>query len=217
MALRLALALAPALLLAACASSNRPVLGRPGPARLAPGAKLVMAERPLASVDGQTVRVADVRGDKGTLVIVTCNHCPWSKAWEGRLAALGNRYAKAGVGVIAVNPNDPAAHPEDGFVQMQERASELGLEFPYAVDEGGALAAALGATKTPEVFLFDAEDTLVYVGAVDDNANDPDAVEQHYLQDALDALVAGAPVQLKQTRALGCAIDSRGQERQDAE
>lgn len=207
MAKRLSAAFIGALLLiAGCASPPRPVLGRAGPKRLALGGKLPGAELAMKSVDGRSVRIADVRGAKGTLVVVTCNHCPWSKAWEGRIADLGRDYAARGVGTIALNPNDPAAHPEDGFAQMQERAAELDLKFPYVVDAKGAVTRALGASKTPEVFLFDTQDTLVYVGAVDDSPNDPAGVTKPYLQDALEALVGGAAIPVAETRALGCSI-----------
>lgn len=206
MAVKLGAGLLALALVSGCASAPKPVLGRAAVKRLAPGAKLPEAERAMKNVDGAQVRIADVRGPKGTLVVVTCNHCPWSKAWEGRIAALGRDYADRGVGTIALNPNDPAVHPTDSFVHMQERAAELQLAFPYVVDAGGVVTRALGASKTPEVFLFDAEDTLVYVGAVDDEPKDPAGVGRRYLQDALDALVTGAEVPLAETRALGCSI-----------
>lgn len=194
-----------------CASGPKPMpQAGAAQARLAPGAELVRADHPMRNVDGEMVRIADVRGAKGTLVVVTCNHCPWSKAWEARITELGNRFSAEGVGVIALNPNDPEAYPEDAFVEMQDRAAEAQMKFPYVVDEGGVVTKAFGATKTPEVFLFDAADKLVYVGAVDDNANDPGAVGQRYLQNALEALVAGRQVPVPETRALGCSIKVDG-------
>ena len=163
----------------------------------------------MRNVDGTMVSIGSVRGPHGTLVVFTCNHCPWSKIWEGRIVALGNRYSARGIGVIAINPNDPETYEEDSLVEMQERARAAGMSFPYVVDATGEVARAFGATKTPEAFLFDESGALVYHGAVDDNANDPDAVRHRYLRDALEAVLAGATVPRPKTKALGCAIKVR--------
>jgi peroxiredoxin len=160
----------------------------------------------MRGVDGREVAIADIAGAKGTLVIFTCNHCPWAKAWETRIVALGNAARARGIGVIAINANDPAAHAEDGFDEMVSRAKTRGFQFPYVVDTGSKVARAFGAERTPEAFLFDAEGTLVYHGTIDDNAEDANAVKQHYLADAVDAVATGKPVQLKETKALGCSI-----------
>jgi hypothetical protein len=130
---------------------------------------------------GTKVSIASVKGAKGTLVVFTCNHCPWAKAWEH-------------FGVVAINPNDPAKVPEDALEPMKERAQALGLKFPYAVDATSGIAKAFGATKTPEVFLFDAAGKLVYTGAVDDNAEKPAEVKQKFLEQALASVAAGKPV-----------------------
>jgi peroxiredoxin len=164
----------------------------------------------MKSVDGRERSLNDVAGTQGTLVIFTCNHCPWAKAWETRIVELGNTYSARGIGVIAVNANDPAAHKEDGFEPMVQRARERGFQFPYAVDANSTLAKAFGATRTPEVYLFDARGTLVYLGTIDDNAEDAAAVKQHYLRDGLESVATGKPVQVKETKALGCGIKFYG-------
>jgi hypothetical protein len=142
-------------------------------------------------------------------VVFTCNHCPWVKAWEDRLVALCNEYEKQGIGVVAVNSNDPTDYPEDGYAEMQARAKAKGYEFPYVVDATSGVARAFGATHTPEAYLFDAAGRLVYTGAIDDNAHDPEAVKSRFLKDALDAVVAGSPVPVARTKALGCSIKLR--------
>lgn len=162
----------------------------------------------MKNVDGKEVSIADVAGTKGTLVIFSCNHCPYAKAWEGRIAALGNEYREKGVGVIVINSNDPATFAEDSFEEMQKRAAKLGLKFPYAVDATSDIARAFKATKTPECFLFDAAGKLAYHGAVDDNKKGDD-VEKHYLRDALAALVAGQEIPTKETKFVGCSIKFR--------
>lgn len=170
------------------------------------GATAPKADVKMKNVDGRELTVAEIAGKQGTLVIFTCNHCPWAKAWEGRLATLGNTYAKRGIGVIAINANDPKSNASDGFDGMVERAKQLGLQFPYVVDNGSTVAKAFGAERTPQVYLFDAQGKLVYTGTVDDNAENAAAVKQHYLGDALEAVASGKPVAVAQTKALGCTI-----------
>ena len=139
----------------------------------------------------------------------SCNHCPWVIAWEDRIAEIGNAYQKKGFGVIVINPNDPGVKGEDSYEEMVQRAKEKGFEFPYVVDATSDVARAFGATRTPEVFLFDTAGKLVYHGAIDDNARNPEAIEKHYLKDALNALVAGKAIPTAQTKALGCTIKWR--------
>jgi len=173
------------------------------------GDRIPMRDTEMRSVDGHRVSIADVAGEHGTLVVFTCNHCPWARAWQARLVALGNRYRSRGVGVVAVNANDPAEHAEDAYGPMQRRAREAGMEFPYVVDETSDVARAFGATRTPEAFLFDAHGRLVYHGAVDDNAHEPDHVQRRYLRDALEAVVAGRRPDPAETRSMGCTIKFR--------
>jgi peroxiredoxin len=170
------------------------------------GATAPKADVKMKAVDGREVSIAEIAGKQGTLVIFTCNHCPWAKAWEQRIAKLGNDYAKRGVGVIAVNANDPKANADDDYDSMVTRAKTLGLQFPYVVDGGSTVARAFGAERTPEAFVFDAQGKLVYHGTIDDNAEHADQVKQAYLGNALEAVATGKPVETKETKALGCTI-----------
>jgi thiol-disulfide isomerase/thioredoxin len=192
----LALALAPAVQVVAAAELS---LGDPAPA----------ADVKMKNVDNTEISIAEVAGEAGTLVIFTCNHCPYAKAWESRIAEIGNVYRAKKVGVIAINSNDPAAYPEDGFEVMQERARKQGMKFPYVVDATSNVARAFGATRTPEAFLFDGEGKLVYHGTIDDNYKDAGQVTKPYLRDALDALLDGKEIPLAETKALGCGIKFR--------
>ena len=175
---------------------------------LALGSKAPMLDAPLQNVDGKEVTIGGVRGPKGTLVIFTCNACPYAKAWEERIVQLGNEYRQKGIGVIAINPNDPKVVAEDDFPTMQARAKARGMAFPYAVDATSDVARAYGATRTPEAFLFDASGTLVYHGAVDDSG-EAAKVKDRYLEDALKAVLAGSDVPVKDTKAIGCGIKFR--------
>jgi peroxiredoxin len=177
-------------------------------AGLALGAKLPMANTKMKNVDGKMVSIADVKGKTGTLVVFTCNHCPFAKAWEERIVELGNGYSKKGLGVILINANDPTMHEEDGYAQMQERAKSRGMQIPYVVDETSGVAKAFGAAVTPEAFLFDKSGKLVYHGAVDDN-RDAGRVEKHYLKDALEAVVGGKVPPVQESKGIGCGIKFR--------
>jgi peroxiredoxin len=212
------MALAPFVLSIACAEKpNDEVIGAAAAAPppkdldgpLDIGQSAVATTVKMQNVDGRMLSIADVKGAKGTLVVFTCNHCPWAKAWEQRIVDLGNAYLEKGVGVIAINPNDPNVYEDDGAANMQARAKEKNMKFPYVVDATSGVARAYGATKTPEIFLFDATDKLVYYGAVDDNAEEPSGVKKPYLKDALDAVVIGKPVVVASTKAMGCSIKFR--------
>lgn len=176
---------------------------------LAIGSAAPEASTPMKGVDGREVSIESLKGKHGTLVIFSCNACPWAKAWETRIVELGNTYQKKGVGVVMINPNDPAVAAEDGYEVMVTRAKQRRMAFPYVVDATSDVARAFGATRTPEVFLFDRGGKLVYHGAVDDNGREPGKVTARYLKDALDAVVANKPVPVAETKALGCTIKFR--------
>lgn len=173
---------------------------------LAIGDSAPRTERQMKSVDGQMASVASVAKEKGVLVIFTCNHCPWVKAWQERTVRIANSLEDLKIGVIAINPNDPNANAEDSFEGMKARAEQQGMKYPYVVDEGSVMARAYGATKTPEFFLFDGDLELVYHGALDDNAQKPDQVTKTHLDDAVKALAQGEPIPISQTKAFGCGI-----------
>ena len=173
------------------------------------GAAMPMTGVKMKSVSGKEVTLGDVAGSKGTLVLFSCNHCPWVRAWETRIAAIGNELPGKGIGVIAINSNDPAAYPGDDYADMVKRAKERDFTFPYVVDSTSDVARAFGATHTPEAFLFDAAGRLVYHGAIDDNAQDAAKVAHPYLLDAADALLAGKPIVTAETKSIGCALKLR--------
>ena len=180
-----------------------------GPKPIAIGSEIPMADVKMKDVDGDLVAIADVRGKKGTLVLFSCNACPWVKAWEERMVAIGNRWPARGVGVIAINANDPAVNGEDDYPVMQARAKQRGMKYAYVVDATSDVARAFGASRTPEAFLFDAEGRLVYHGAIDDNAREPAKVKERYLDQALAAVASGKAIATAETKSLGCTIKFR--------
>ena len=175
------------------------------------GDAIPMENAKMKNIDGRELSIADIAGKKGTVVIFSCNSCPWVQAWEDRISSIGNAYWKKGFGVVAINSNDPTRDQTDSFDAMKQRAKERGFEFAYTVDATSDVARAFGATRTPEVFLFDQGGLLVYHGVIDDNAKSPDSVKEHYLREALEAMLAGKKIPVTETKALGCTIKFRPQ------
>lgn len=177
--------------------------------KLALGGALPMGDVKMQNVDGRMLSIQEIAGKKGTLVVFSCNHCPFVKAWERRMAAIGNASVTNGIGVLFINANNPVEVPTDDLEHMKKQAEAGAYGFPYVVDATSDAARAFGAARTPEAFLFDAAGTLVYHGAIDDNGHEPDKVQKHYLQDAIDALLAGKEVAVKETSSVGCGIKLR--------
>lgn len=170
------------------------------------GSAMPLKDFQLADISGKNITLANAKGDAGTLVIFSCNTCPWVIRWEDRYVTLANTYAPKGIGMIAVNSNAARFGSEDSLEEMVEHAKNNGYNFPYAQDPGSKLATAFGATKTPHIYLFNADDKLVYLGAIDDNAKNAKKVEVPFLANAIDALLAGNPINPQTTKALGCSI-----------
>ncbi|MHB2026342.1 MAG: thioredoxin family protein [Elusimicrobiota bacterium] len=160
----------------------------------------------LPAVDGRTYSLEDFAAAKALIVIFSCNHCPYVKAYEDRIIAAQKDYADKGARFVAINSNDASNHPEDGFEEMRRRAQDKKFNFPYLRDENQDIARNYHATHTPHLFVFDAAKRLAYTGKIDDNWENPGAVAVRYLRDALDDIVAGKPARLAQTHAIGCTI-----------
>lgn len=163
----------------------------------------------LKNVDGKMVSMSDYKAAKGFLVIFTCNHCPYSVAYEDRIIALNKKSLDMGYPVIAINPNDAKAYPSDDFKGMQKRAKEKGFTFPYLHDEDQSIAKTYGATRTPHVFLLekDVKGLVVrYIGAIDNDTEETSADRTKYVEDALAALDNGKQPDPNFTKAIGCTI-----------
>ncbi|HMI06337.1 MAG TPA: thioredoxin family protein [Flavobacterium sp.] len=163
----------------------------------------------LKSTDNKMVSLKDYKDAKGFIVIFTCNHCPFAKAYEDRIIALDKKYSKLGYPVIAINPNNPAKQPEDAFDRMRTRAKEKNFTFPYLFDEGQRVFPQYGATKTPHVYLLQKTskgNEVKYIGAIDDNSEDAKAVKEKYVENAVNALLSNKEISVKETKAIGCSI-----------
>lgn len=163
----------------------------------------------LKNIDGEYYSLSDVANIKGYIVTFTCNTCPVAVMYEDRIIDLHNKYADKGYPVIAINPNDPDVKPGDSFEEMIVRAEEKSFPFLYLFDEKQKVYPAYGATKTPHVFLLDANLVVKYMGAIDDNSRNASAVTETFLADAIDALIKGEKPNPSSTKAVGCSIKKK--------
>ncbi|MUU79700.1 thioredoxin family protein [Winogradskyella endarachnes] len=163
----------------------------------------------LENIDGKMVSLSDYKDAKGFIVTFTCNTCPYAVAYEDRIEALNKKYASKGYPVIAIMPNNTKIKPGDNMEAMQERAKEKGFTFPYLMDKDQEIYPQYGATKTPHVYLLQKTkkgNVVKYIGAIDDNYQDATAVNQKYVENAVDALLKGEAIKVTETRAIGCSI-----------
>jgi hypothetical protein len=159
-------------------------------------------------VDGAEHSLESYANSDVLVLVQSCNHCPYVQAWEGRMKEIQRDYADRGVSIVAINSNDPDRYPEDSFEEMAKRAAHEGFNFDYLLDEDQSLGRALGSERTPEVFVFDQDRKLVYHGAIDDS-RDNTAVTEHYLRDALDAVLDGREPPVAETLPIGCSVKWR--------
>jgi peroxiredoxin len=173
----------------------------------------VVTDFKLKSTSGGMTSMAQNRSAKGYIIVFTCNHCPFSKAYESRVMALDRKYASLGYPVLAINPNDPAAYEEDTFENMQAVAKSKGYSFEYLQDESQNVARAFGAARTPSAYVVKREGDkfyMQYIGGIDDNSQDANGVTKRYVEDAVNNLLAGKPVVVNMTKSVGCAIKWKG-------
>lgn len=156
------------------------------------------------AVDGKTVSFAPGDG-KLSVVVFTCNQCPYAKAFEDRIVALGRDYAKRGVTFYAIDSNDDAAYSIESSAEMKSRAQAKNYPFPYLKDGDSRIARAYGARVTPHIFVVDGKGTIRYRGYVDDSAK-PEERQHSGLHDALESLLANKDVAVTATKAFGCTI-----------
>ena len=180
---------------------------------LAIGDKAPLTEFKMTNIDGQDWSLVDLAGENGTLVIFTCNTCPFvvgregkSEGWEGRYNEVIAFAREKGIGSVLVNSNEAKRKGDDSLEEMKQHAREAGYIAPYVVDAGHKLADGFGARTTPHIYLFDGDFRLVYRGSIDDSVNSAADVKERYLEDAITKMVAGKKVKPAVTKAIGCSI-----------
>ena len=160
----------------------------------------------LPNIDGKRYSLNSFADKKALIVIFSCNHCPYVQAYEGRIKQIQDDYKDKGVIVVAINSNEDKNYPDDSFENMKKRAADQKFNFLYLRDEDQSVAKAYDATHTPEIFLFDKERKLAFHGKIDDNWQEPNKVQNHYLKNALDELLAGKEISVPETFTIGCTI-----------
>jgi peroxiredoxin len=156
---------------------------------------------------GKELTFSDVKGEKATLVMFICNHCPFVIHVMDELLRIGNDYKSKGVGFVAISSNDVSTHPDDSPEKMKASAEEKGFPFPYLYDETQEVAKRYIAACTPDFSVFDANDECVYRGQLDDSRPGNDKpVNGKDLRDVLDKLIEGKSIPTNQKPSLGCNI-----------
>lgn len=169
-----------------------------------------LPEFTLPDVDGNPVSSSSLNEGSGVLVVFWCNHCPFVKHIKSAFAEFAAEYQKRGLGVVAINANDFDAYPQDAPPRMKEDIEQFGYTFPYLIDSTQEVARAFNAACTPDFFLYDADNRLVYRGQFDGSRPRNDVpVTGRDLRAAADAVLEGEPVPVEQTPSIGCNIKWR--------
>jgi thioredoxin-related protein len=177
---------------------------------LAIGGSLPKGDLRVKDVSGSLITLNDARSSSGLLVIFTSNTCPYVVRNQARTKDICAYAAGKGLGVILLNSNDANRSSVDSYAEMQDYAKKQEYRWKYAVDSHSEIANAFGANRTPECYLFDANQKLVYHGAIDDNPADEKQVNRKHLQEAITEMISGKEVSVKETRSVGCTIQRRG-------
>ena len=160
----------------------------------------------LKDTDGKIYKGSGQSGERGLLVVFTCNHCPYAIAVWPRVIRLAKYARNLKINTIAINPNINPNYPDDSPEKMKEKIKELGIDFPYLVDETQTAARAFKAQCTPDIYLFNKNRELVYHGRIDDNWQDESKVTKEELKEALNNLAVGQPISSTQRPSMGCSI-----------
>ncbi len=174
------------------------------------GAALPKPEVKMKDITGKEVSFKDAMKKNGLLIMFSCNTCPVVKKYQSRTLEVSKHAAANDIGVILLNSNEATRDEGDSFEEMKQYAKGQGYSFNYVLDNNSTMADAFGANRTPEVFLFNKDSKLAYHGAIDDNPNSPDRASRKHAIIAIDEMVAGKDLSMKETRSVGCTIKRKG-------
>ncbi len=161
----------------------------------------------LPGVDGKNHSLENIlHGKKAAVLMFICNHCPYVIANYDRLIGMANAYQEKGIAFVGINSNDEINYPDDSFDKMVELAKDRNLPFPYLRDKDQTVAKAYDAACTPEVYIVNSKQTVIYHGGIDDSWNDESKITQAFLRNALDDICADREVAAKTPSAMGCSI-----------
>lgn len=170
------------------------------------GSNIPMADAGMKSIDGKSVTLSKATTKQGLLVMFSCNTCPFVIKSEARTKEVIDYATRHNIGMVIINSNAAQRGKEDSYNAMSAYAKKQGYKVPYVVDDKSKVADAFGATRTPEVFLFDGNGKLVYKGAMEDNPSNPAESKEMFLKVAIDNMLAGKPANPNSTKSIGCTI-----------
>ena len=167
------------------------------------GSKAPMLDHKMQDVSGRSLSLSEVAQGNGLLVIFSCNTCPQVMRWQDRYLDVSQIARSNNVGMIALNPNEDYRNRGDGMDNMIKHARKANYDFPYVLDKDHLVADAFGASRTPQVYLFNGDMELVYVGALDDNADNASSVKDYYIKNAIDQMISGQKLSRPNTKSIG--------------
>lgn len=170
------------------------------------GAEIPQATVKMKDISGKMVSLNDAKTKNGLLVIFSCNTCPYVVGYQSRANEVCELAKGKKLGVVVINSNEAYRSSADSYAAMQAYAKKQQYKWYYTVDENNQLADAFDAKKTPECFLFDQSGKLVYHGAIDDNPGDAAKVGRAHLKEAINEMVAGKDISVKESKSVGCSI-----------
>lgn len=173
---------------------------------MSPGRALPSIDGSLERLDGTSVSLRQLTGKRGTVVIFWSNRCPWIDRYEERVQNLVSEFQDRGIRFVLVNGNSATQHPGEGLEPSRKRSRKRNYAATYVRDSTAALARALGARFTPEVFVFNGEGTLAYTGAIDDSPSGAEQAEETYLRRVVEALLEGRESPVSQKKPYGCMM-----------
>lgn len=169
----------------------------------------IVADFNLENVDGKQVSLSNYPDAKGFIIIFTCNHCPFAKLYPQRFNEMNSKYKVLGVPLIAISSTDTISYEEDTFIKMRQKSNKEHFNFPYLFDGTQVVAKDFKAQKTPHAYVIwkvNGNWVVKYNGAIDDNGMDSKKVENHYVSNAVDALLNNKEIKVKDTKSIGCQI-----------
>ena len=170
------------------------------------GSVMPKADFKMQDISGKEVAMQDAKKENGILVMFSCNTCPYVIKNQERTLAISKYATENKVGVIILNSNEAQRSDDDSYAAMQTYAKQQGYKWNYVVDKGNQVADAFGANRTPECFLFDKNLKLVYHGAIDNSPADEASITRVHLKEAINEMVAGKEVTVKESKSVGCSI-----------
>jgi peroxiredoxin len=170
------------------------------------GSTMPKADLKMKDISGKEVAMKDAKKANGVLVMFSCNTCPYVVKNQERTLAISKFATENKVGVIILNSNEALRADDDSYAAMQTYAKDQGYQWNYVVDKNHEIADAFGANRTPECFLFDKNLKLVYHGAIDNSPADAAAITRVHLQEAINEMVGGKEVSIKESKSVGCTI-----------